>query len=111
VLRFTLKMLSTGKTALPAQGIGELPKQLAARLPLDAVRNESPVSRLLRDGERIVGVETSAEQHEADVVVTATDAPTARSSPAGCARGVGRAALRLLRGGGSKKREEDHFER
>ena len=78
VLRFTLKMLSTGKTAVPARGIGEIPKQLAARLPLDAVRTESPVLRLLRDGERVVGVETANEQHEADVVVMATDAPTAR---------------------------------
>ncbi len=78
VLRFTLKMLSTGKTAVPARGIGEIPKQLAARLPLDAICTESPVARLLRDGERVVGVETPYGQHEGDIVVTATDAPTAR---------------------------------
>ncbi len=78
VLRFTLKMLATGKTAVPAWGIGEIPKQLAARLPLDAIRTESPVLRLLRDGERVVGVETPDEQHEADAVVMATDAPTSR---------------------------------
>ncbi len=78
VLRFTLKMLSTGKTAVPARGIGEIPKQLAARLPLEVVRTESPVLRLLRDGERVVGVETPGEQHEADAVVMATDAPTSR---------------------------------
>ncbi len=78
VLRFTLKMLSTGKTAVPACGIGEIPKQLAARLSLDAVRTESPALRLLWDGERVAGVETTDEQHEADAVVMATDAPTAR---------------------------------
>ncbi|CAN5120006.1 NAD(P)/FAD-dependent oxidoreductase [soil metagenome] len=78
VLRFTLKMLATGKTAVPARGIGEIPKQLAARLPLDAIRTESPVLRLLRDEERVVGVETPDEQHEADVVVMATDALTSR---------------------------------
>jgi phytoene dehydrogenase-like protein len=84
VLRFTLKMLSTGKTSVPARGIGEIPKQLAARLTLDAVRTESPVLRLLRDGERVVGVETPGEQHEADAVVMATDARASRKLT-GCA--------------------------
>ena len=79
VLRFTLKMLSTGKTAVPARGIGEISKQLASHLPPDVVRTESPVSRLLRAGERVVGVETPYEQHEADAVVMATDAPAARN--------------------------------
>src|SRR3712207_7546833 len=41
VLRFTFKMLATGKTAVPARGIGEIPKQLAARLPASAVRANS----------------------------------------------------------------------
>jgi phytoene dehydrogenase-like protein len=45
VLRFTFKMLATGKTAVPARGIGEIPKQLAARLPASAVRANSPVRR------------------------------------------------------------------
>lgn len=75
VLRFTLKMLATGKTTVPARGIGEIPKQLAARLPLDAVCTESPVSGLLRDGDRIVGVAAAGVEYEADAVVVATDAP------------------------------------
>jgi phytoene dehydrogenase-like protein len=77
VLRFTFKMLATGKTAVPARGIGEIPKQLAARLPVGAVRTNSPVRSLLRDGERVVGVEAAGEEHEADAVVVATDAPVA----------------------------------
>jgi phytoene dehydrogenase-like protein len=77
VLRFTFKMLATGKTAVPARGIGEIPKQLAARLPVSAVRTNSPVRSLLREGERIVGVEAAGEEHEADAVVVATEAPVA----------------------------------
>jgi len=77
VLRFTFKMLATGKTVVPARGMGEIPKQLAARLPLDAVRANSPVGSLLRDRDRAVGVETGGEEVEADAVVVATDAPTA----------------------------------
>jgi phytoene dehydrogenase-like protein len=77
VLRFTFKMLATGKTVVPGRGIGEIPKQLAARLSICAVRTNSPVHSLLREGERVVGVEAAGEEHEADAVVLATEAPTA----------------------------------
>lgn len=77
VLRFTLKMLATGRITVPALGIGEIPKQLAAHLKPDAMRTSSPVERLLRDGERVVGVEAGGEEHEADAVVVATEAPEA----------------------------------
>ncbi len=77
VLRFTFKMLATGKIAVPARGIGDIPKQLAAHLPEDALRTNSPVRSLLREGERVVGVEAAGEEHEADAVVVATDAPEA----------------------------------
>jgi phytoene dehydrogenase-like protein len=77
VLRFTFKMLATGKTVVPARGIGEIPKQIAARLPIGAVRTNSPVHSLLREGDRIVGVDVAGEEHESDAVVVATEAPTA----------------------------------
>ena len=76
-LRFTFKMLATGKTAVPAHGMGEIPKQLASHLPLDAVRTNSPVGSLLREADRVVGVEVGGEEHEANAVVVATDAPAA----------------------------------
>jgi phytoene dehydrogenase-like protein len=57
--------------------MGEIPKQLASRLPRDAVRPNSLVDALLRDGGRVTGVRTGREEHEADAVVVATDAPTA----------------------------------
>src|SRR5919112_4627650 len=77
VLRFTLKMLASGRTVVPALGMGEIPRQLASRLPEVAIHLNSPVENLLRDGERVVGVRSGGEEHEADAVVVATDAPTA----------------------------------
>jgi phytoene dehydrogenase-like protein len=77
VLRFTFKMLATGKTVVPARGIGEIPKQLAARLPIGALRTNSPVCSLLWEGDRIVGVDAAGEEHESDAVVVATEAPVA----------------------------------
>ena len=95
VLLFTFKMLATGKTAVPARGIGEIPKQLAARLPASAVRANSPGRSLLREGRRVVGVDADGDEHEADAVVMATDAPTAARGCAG-ARRLGWTGLRLL---------------
>ncbi|CAN5180042.1 NAD(P)/FAD-dependent oxidoreductase [soil metagenome] len=77
ILRFTLRMLASGRTVVPALGMGEIPRQLVSRLPEGAVRLNSPVEDLLRDGERVVGVRSAGEEHEADTVVVATDAPTA----------------------------------
>ena len=77
VLRFTFKMLATGKTTVPARGIGEIPKQLASHLPAEALRLNSPAEALLRDGKRVVGVRAGGEEQEADRVVVATDAPAA----------------------------------
>lgn len=78
VLRFTFKMLATGKTAVPARGIGEIPRQLADHLPPEAVHLASPVDELVRDGEKVVGVKVGRAEHEADAVVVATEAPVAR---------------------------------
>ena len=77
VLRFTIRMLAMGSTVVPALGMGEIPRQLASRLPEGTVRPGSPVEALLRDGERVVGVKTGRDVHEASAVVVATDAPSA----------------------------------
>jgi phytoene dehydrogenase-like protein len=77
VLRFTLRMLATGRTVVPALGMGEIPRQLASRLPGGVVQLNSPVEALLRDGERVVGVRAAGTGHEAEAVVVATDAPAA----------------------------------
>ena len=77
VFRFTFRMLATGKTVVPARGMGEIPKQLATHLPIGTIRLNSPVDSLLRDGDRVAGVKTGGEEHEADAVVVATEAPVA----------------------------------
>jgi phytoene dehydrogenase-like protein len=77
VFRFTLKMLATGQTVVPAKGMGEIPRQLAEHLPGGSIKLDTPVEALLRDGDRVVGVRTGNEEHEADAVIVATDAPTA----------------------------------
>ncbi len=75
--RFTFRMLATGKTVVPARGMGEIPKQIAAHLPDGAVRLNCPVDALLREDDPVVGVRAGGEEHEADAVVVATEAPVA----------------------------------
>ena len=77
VLRFTLGMLASGRTVVPALGMGEIPRQLASHLQEGDIQLNSPVEALLRDGERVVGVRSGGTEHEADAVVVATDAPAA----------------------------------
>ncbi len=77
VFRFTLRMLATGRTVVPAGGMGEIPRQLASRLPEGAIRLNSPVESLLRSGGRVAGVRAGGREHEADAVVVATDVPAA----------------------------------
>jgi phytoene dehydrogenase-like protein len=77
VLRFTLRMLASGRTVIPALGMGEIPRQLASHLQEGEIQLNSPVEDLLREGERVVGVRSVGNEHEADAVVVATDAPTA----------------------------------
>src|SRR3712207_2911751 len=75
--RFAFRMLASGKTVVPARGMGEIPRQIAAHLPEGAVRLNSPVDRLLREDDSVVGVRAEGEEHEADAVVVATEAPVA----------------------------------
>lgn len=74
-LEFVFRMLSAGDAAVPADGMGEIAKQLAQQIPSDglhlnmAVRAADATSVTLRDGTRI----------EADAIVIATD-PTSASA-------------------------------
>ncbi|MDP8939779.1 MAG: FAD-dependent oxidoreductase [Actinomycetota bacterium] len=77
VFRFTFRMLATGETAVPAWGMGEIPRQLASHLPKDAVVLNSPVEDLLWEEGRVPGVRANGNEYEADAVVVATDAPSA----------------------------------
>jgi phytoene dehydrogenase-like protein len=77
MLYFVVKMLASGKMAIPEGGMGEIAAQLAAHLPPNAIRLETRVEGIVEADERAVGVTlTGGEEMQGDAVVIATDAPT-----------------------------------
>jgi phytoene dehydrogenase-like protein len=68
-----MKMLATGRSTLPAEGIGAIPAQIASRLPSGAIRTDTPVEAV-SPGE----VRTAAgERFAARAIVVATEGPEA----------------------------------
>jgi phytoene dehydrogenase-like protein len=73
MFEFTFKMFSQGSATLPARGMGEIPRQLASRLPEGTIRLSERVTEI-----RQVGITLeSGEQLTGDTVVVATDAASA----------------------------------
>ncbi|MFB6281530.1 MAG: FAD-dependent oxidoreductase [Haloferacaceae archaeon] len=78
VFEYTFRMLSEGAAALPADGMGAVPEQLARRARTAGAE--------IRTGERVTAVEPAGDgvvveagrRREADAAVVATDPPTAR---------------------------------
>ncbi len=70
---FCFKNFFLGEAALPALGIGEIPKQLANRLPDDSIRLNAPVDRISGKTVHLA----SGESVEAEAVVLAVDAHAA----------------------------------
>ncbi|NCC29217.1 MAG: FAD-binding protein [Gammaproteobacteria bacterium] len=66
---FVFRAFASGDTALPARGMGELPAQLAQRLPRDAIRTGARVERIL---DRQVLLDTG-ERLRAGTIVLATE--------------------------------------
>lgn len=83
MFEFTFKMFSQGSATLPARGMGEIPRQLAARLPADAVRCGARVTEIREHGVTL----ESGELLEGDSVVVATDGTTAAKWLPGVAAG------------------------
>ncbi len=76
--QFVFKMLATGDTIIPAEGMQAMPEQLAAALPEGAVRCKARVSELVMSDGKVRGVQlASGETLEADYVVVATAGPAA----------------------------------
>jgi phytoene dehydrogenase-like protein len=73
MLEYVFRMMATGDTVLPAQGMGAIPAQLAEKLPADSIRCNAPVESisskelLLANGDRLHG----------SAVVVATDGAVA----------------------------------
>ncbi len=80
LFRYYLKKFATGRALLPARGIGQIPRQLADRLPPGKLRLGCKVARLARLGDGIDGVVTEqGETVACEHLLLATDAPaTAR---------------------------------
>ncbi len=78
MFQFTFKMLATGDTILPAEGMQRIPEQLAASLPQRTIRYNTRVSKLLISNNKVLGVRLSnGEIIDSDTVVVATDSPQA----------------------------------
>ncbi|GAA4495015.1 NAD(P)/FAD-dependent oxidoreductase [Hymenobacter ginsengisoli] len=72
---FVFQQFAQGAAAVPALGIQQLPEQLAARLPADAIRLNTPVAAVAEGG-RLVHLANGETLHAAAVVL-ATDGPAA----------------------------------
>jgi len=79
IFEYTFKMLSAGRTALPAAGMGAIPAQLAdrAREAGATIHTGRPVDSLSPDDDGVV-VETAGESIPTEAVVVATDPRSAR---------------------------------
>ena len=78
LFRYYLKKFATGRALVPAGGIGEIPRQLARRLPAGALRLGCRVERLARVGDQIEAVRTDqGDEIPCETLLLATDAPAA----------------------------------
>jgi phytoene dehydrogenase-like protein len=78
MFQFTFKMLATGDTILPAEGMQRIPEQLAASLPVGSIQYNARVSELLISDGKAYGVRlANGEVIEADKIVVATESPQA----------------------------------
>ena len=73
MLEFVFRMLAEGDVAVPAEGMGAIPEQLASRLAKGTLRLGAPVASA---GPRAVRL-ASGEQIAAEAVVVATEGPEA----------------------------------
>ncbi|KAK9815902.1 hypothetical protein WJX72_011660 [[Myrmecia] bisecta] len=94
---FVMRMLATGANTLPAQGIGAVSEQLAAKLPKRSVRTGTPVRSVTRGSPVTVTLADGSTMQSRRGVVVATEAPAARrllggaldESPSKAEAGVG----------------------
>ncbi|MDX2182698.1 MAG: NAD(P)/FAD-dependent oxidoreductase [Gemmatimonadaceae bacterium] len=78
VLLFTLRMLGSGRTGVPAHGMGAVATQLASALAPSQIRTSTVVRAITAEQGRATGVVLTDGSHTAaSAVVLATDAPTA----------------------------------
>ena len=79
MLEFVFRMFSVGDAALPVSGMQAIPEQLSLRLPVGAVRTETVVVGVDREGVTLAG----GKRLPARAVVIATEGPEAVRLAAG----------------------------
>ena len=80
ILGYDLKKFALGRALLPARGMGEIPRQLADRLPVARQRYGITVSSIETDGGRVTGVRlASGERIGCQALVLSTDERSSRS--------------------------------
>jgi phytoene dehydrogenase-like protein len=79
IFEYTFKMLSQGRTVIPADGMGAIPAQLADRATATgaSIETGTRVEDVAADGDGAT-VETPGETVEAEAAIVATDPPTAQ---------------------------------
>lgn len=70
---FVFRMFATGDAAVPARGMGAMARQIAARLPAEAIQTDSPVDKIETNSIRLA----SGEHIPASTIVVACEAPVA----------------------------------
>lgn len=94
MMLFAVKMLASGKMAIPEGGMGEIAAQLAAKLPANALRMETRVEGIVEADDRAVGVTlTGGEEMQSEAVVLATDLPNAARLTGGDEKIEGRSCV------------------
>lgn len=73
ILDFVLRMMTQGRTCVPAKGMEEIPRQMAGRLPEGVLRCETPVEKVEPGKVRLAGRKVLKANH----VVLAVEGPAA----------------------------------
>ncbi len=72
------KMMAEGSAAVPAAGMGAIPEQIAASIEEGTIHLNSSVTKLIKEGDRVIGVELENGDYAlADFVVVAASADVA----------------------------------
>ena len=77
--QYIFSTFARGQTVVPALGMGEIPKQLAASLPAERIRLRAPVSSIARRGKSFAVRTASGDEAIFDAVVLATDMSAAHA--------------------------------
>ncbi len=74
VFEFITRMFATGKVSVPAKGIGEIPAQLASKLPTESIKLQTKVQSISNNNDITLENGTTIAS---DIVIVATDGPEA----------------------------------